>query len=394
MNNKISQLRKFFTTECKKINDKTIKRNRKLTFQHIFYFLTHIVTNNSSYSLTNSELKIKDIVDVSKQAISKKRNMIDCNLIDSLRRKLLKHINETKIMPKSNLYAVDGSGASFDKELTEEDYKLTKNETYCRAYMGCLYDCINKCPVKNYIDNYLDERKSFFDNLLNEVPRNSIVMFDRGYYSSELLKYISKKNLFLIVRMKSNSLIVQHMIDKNIDEYFYLNKFKLLKVIKYSINNEDYYLCTNLIDKSINYLKDMYHKRWSVEEYFKTIKCNMKANNFNCKNVNKNKQDLYVQTILTILARYLEALSLYYHQKITNKLYSINHKNTLNILGNNIIYLILFKKSNKKIINFIIIINKERTYGKPDRHFKRIRIKPTSKWYYVGIAIKNLLLDD
>ena len=91
-----------------------------------------------------------------------------------------------------------------------------------------------------------------------------------------------------------------------------------------------------------------------VEEYFKTIKYTLNSNKCNSKNINKIKQELYAQVILTILARYLEILSLHYlkNKKIktnkTNKnndIYRINHKNTLNILGNKIIYLNIIQKN-------------------------------------------------
>ena len=394
MNKQISQLRKFFISECNKVHEQTSKRNRKLNFNHMFYFLTHIVTNNSSYSITNSQLKLECSVNVSKQAISKKKNNIDCELINSIRYNLLQHINKSNVLTKSKLYAVDGSKLSFVKNLTKDDYKLTKNKSYCKALLSCLYDVDNKYPVKACIDKHFDERKSFINNLLNEVPKNGIVMFDRGYYSSKLIKKLSNKQLYFIIRMKRNSLIVKEMIKRNINEYYSLDNFEMIRIVRYKVNNEDYYLCSNIFDKSINDLKIMYHKRWFVEEYFKTLKCNLKSNNFNCKNIKNNKQELYVQLILTILARYIEALSTHYYKKLDNKSYFINHKNTLNIVGNNIIYLLLFKKSNKKIIKCIIIINNERIYNKAERHFKRIRIRPPSKWYYIGIVFKKLLLDN
>ena len=404
MNNKISQLRKFLNNKCSYNNSKIIKRNRKLTFKDIFFFLFSSVTNGTSYALTNSMMKINNIVNVSKQAISVKRNNIDCDLIDTIRKDLIKHIISSKLIAKCKIYAIDGSKLSFSKELIKDKFKLTKNKTYCKALLSCLYDVENKIPIKCAIDNHFNERKSVINKLINEVHKYSIIMFDRGYYSDKIIKILSDKNIYFIIRMKISSLQVKNMIENNLnDAFFYIPNYGIIRLIRYNIDGNDYYLSTNIFDERIDYFKTMYHKRWYVEEYFKTIKHTLNSNNYNSKNINKINQELYAQVILTILARYLEILSLRYFKNKeikkskTNKnngIYQINHKNTINILGNKIIYLILFKKSNNKIINCLLIIKDEKVYIQLNRICKKQRIKPTSKWYYVGIMNNNLFIND
>ena len=65
MNNKISQLRKLFNKQCVINNSKIVKRQRKLTFKDILFFLFSSVTTGTSDALTNSMIKIKNIVNVS-----------------------------------------------------------------------------------------------------------------------------------------------------------------------------------------------------------------------------------------------------------------------------------------------------------------------------------------
>ena len=57
--------------------------------------------------------------------------------------------------------------------------------------------------------------------------------------------------------------------------------------------------------------------------------------------------------------------------------------------GTKIIVFLLFKKSNKKMIGIIKILNNERVYIKPNRTFERIRIKPPTKWYTIFIVNNN-----
>lgn len=349
-------------------------------------------------------LKINNIVNVSKQAISVKRNNIKCDLIESIHVDLINHIINTSLIKKCNIYAIDGSKLSFNKKLTKDGFKLTKNKTYCKALLSCLYDVENKITIKCTITSHFDERKVVIDNLINKVHNYSIIMFDRGYYSKKLMIKLSIKNIDFIIRMKKSSLCVKNMIKNNLDNAFYkIQNYGIVRLVKYSINDNDYYLSTSIFDKHIDYFKEMYHKRWHVEEYFKTIKHTLNSNNYNSQDINKIRQELYAQIILTTLARYLEILSLHYFKdkqikkRKTNKnngIYLINHKNTLNILGNKIIYLILFKKTNKKIVNCLIIIKDEKVYIQLNRICKKQRIKPASKWYYIGIINKKLLLNN
>ena len=106
MNNKISQLRKLFNRQCTINNSKIVKRQRKLTSKDILFFLFTSVTNGTSYALTNSMIKIKNIVNVSKQEISTKRNNIDNHLVDSIRKNLIKHINDSTLISKCKIYTI------------------------------------------------------------------------------------------------------------------------------------------------------------------------------------------------------------------------------------------------------------------------------------------------
>ena len=120
MNNKISKLRKFFNEQCVTNNLIINKRQRKLTFKDILFFLFSSVTNGTSYALTNSMMKINNIVNVSKQAISVKRNNIKCNLIDTIHTDLINHIINSSLINKCKIYAIDGSKLSFNKKLIKE----------------------------------------------------------------------------------------------------------------------------------------------------------------------------------------------------------------------------------------------------------------------------------
>jgi len=342
-------------------------------------------------------LNIDNITNVTKQAISDKLKNIDCEKFDSLRKKILNHIQTTGVLSNSKIYAIDGCKLSFSKNLNAEGFKLTKNKKYTKGLMSGLYDINNKLCIKCCIDKHSNERKAFIDKLLPEIPPNSTVLFDAGYYFKNLVKILNKKGFKYVIRMKKSSLMVKDMERYNIDDYYKLDiNYGLIRIVRYTIENKKYYLATNIFDQFIDYFIDLYHKRWFIEEYFKTLKSHLKSNNYNCQSLINNEQQLYCQIILTIISRYLQLLSKKYNPKTIktkknnkhNGTYSINHKNTLNIVINKIMYMLLYKRSNKKIINCIIIAGNNIVYIRKGRKCPRIRIKPVSKWYYIGLSIK------
>ena len=85
----------------------------------------------------------------------------------------------------------------------------------------------------------------------------------------KLFLKINEYNKYFICRIKKNTIA----IDTNQDDIIFIKNSITLRIIKYDINNTLYYLCTNLIDiYNIDTLKQLYHKRWLIEENFKLIK--------------------------------------------------------------------------------------------------------------------------
>ena len=153
--------------------------------------------------------------------------------------------------------------------MIKDNFKLTKNKTYCKALLSCLYDVENKIPIKCVIDSHLNERKSVINKLINEVHQYSLIIFDRGYYSKQIIKILSRKNIYYIIRMIKSSLYVKDMINNDLDDAFYkVPNYGIIRLVKYSVGGRDYYLSTNIFDKNIDYFKMMYHKRWENEFYF------------------------------------------------------------------------------------------------------------------------------
>lgn len=382
MNPHISKLRKLLTNKCTEIDKYIISRKRLLDTKYLLSYLFRTASTKLSGPIQQADLEYELKLFVSKQAIEKKLDLLDNTLLNDLLISLTKHVNESKIFAHKNVYAVDGTKISLNKSV--DGFHLTKNKTYKKALLNTLYSVTNKIPINFDLSNDFNEISSFISVLLQYLKKDDIIIFDRGYYSRELITSINTKECFFICRMKNNSSLIDKVADKNetFDIIKNLESYGKIRIIKYTIGNAPYYLSTNIFDNNINFFKEMYHNRWFIEEFFKTIKHDLSLYNINYKKINRIKQNINMHFIIVLIARYLEELSIKYIKKL-NKNYKINHKIAIYMTGMKAIDQLLFKKSNNRIINILYIINKKVCYNKPERSFVRKRIIPPSKWYYV-----------
>jgi hypothetical protein len=112
-------------------------------------------------------------------------------------------------------------------------------------------------------------------------------------------------------------------------------------------------------------------------------------NNIKSKNKNTLMQDIHIHNFIFALSSYFQ-YNLQFD--INKKKYKINTAAHLNIIINNILFLLFYKKATKKNINeilrFLNISKETLILIRPNRFHKRIRMKPTSKWCQYGNKYK------
>ena len=267
----INKIRATINSFCNQVNSQIIERTCKLDFRTMFFILNLVNVEDKSYTYVCAKIKTVNI-NISKTAILKKRDNIDYKYFVKLSHTLLELYYSILSTPHM-IFAIDGSQSSLPYELSKEGYKLTKKGEYCKGLISCLFDVNNQLPVDCYMSNCKNERKAIINSHIKYIPKYSIVLHDRGYYSSELLELYNTKNIFPVFRMKINDLNVKDMIDNNYDDRIYnviINDATIkFRMVKYTIvkNNKtkNYYLGTTLMDTviwSIDKLKHTYHDRW------------------------------------------------------------------------------------------------------------------------------------
>ena len=197
--------------------------------------------------------------------------------------------------------------------------------------------------------------------------------------------------------MRSTLNLINPDIDNSIQD---LKDNKTTRIVKYVIGNTPYYLATNLYDEhslpsvetefSIVKLKQLYHKRWTVEEAFKYIKRNFNFGLSELKSADAIRKSICCQVIIMKLTNILACIG---RKKIikTNKQCNrnnikdnriINKSTITHGLFNHLLFVIfndvLSRRTfNNFLTNYIVLITTNK--GKRALH---ICITPYFKWFF------------
>lgn len=215
------------------------------------------------------------------------------------------------------------------------------------SYVETIID--NKCDI-NSLKDTVDK-----NNLkINKLKNKNISLQNKINILNVINKNINKmtKN----EKKKNNNNLIINRKDKKIikNEINDIYKLKLslieenvknLKLINKLIDYEQssYFILTNLNIEN-EAIKTIYKKRWGVETCFKHCKTRLKMNNYDTKNFNIIKQNIYATQYILILESFLEKSI-----KIKKNFY-LNKNDAFKIIDNCLIILLIYQTSNKNEI--------------------------------------------
>jgi len=305
--NNLTNIKNKINILINKLDKEYIKRDSKITIKNIFYGLIYKSLNNNSYDDVTNIINNKNIENgiynkiFTSEAFIIKKNKIDSKYFLDLNNSLINSIYNN--YTEERLLAIDGSTLDLSKKFSRYNFPFaSQNKTYCKGYLSCLIDINNKIPINYNLSIKNNERESFLEQF-KYLKKNDIIIFDRGYYSEELLVSLENINVKYIFRVKKSLNIIKNIFDT--DEYIYEENGIKRRLIKYIIDKQEYYLITNLFNKTIDDLKNKYWSRWEVEINFKKAKFNLSLETINCKLLNSLQQDIYVNQLIFILYYYI-----------------------------------------------------------------------------------------
>lgn len=255
---------------------------------------------------------------------------------------------------KNKLFSLDGSLLDVSMKLFPwADYNRKKSAF--KLHLGLDHDGLIPCFARITEGRISEnEQAKLFD-----VPKGSVLVFDKGYNNYRWHKALTDKGIFWVTRIRGNAKY------KVLERRKHTNNPAITsdQVIKYSSKQREgdklypirrigyrdpetgqrYVFITNHFDWSAQTIADIYKQRWQVELFFKWIKQNLKIKNFL-----GNSKNAVLTQVLAALCIYLLIAFMKFQSKITQSMQQIIrllHTNLFskrNLMG-------LFEKTKPKI---------------------------------------------
>ena len=261
-----------------------------------------------------------------------------------------------------SVFAIDGSKYTLpaSQEIRNEfDPKSGLQNPGKGHFPMCLvstaYDVFRRLPIVRTVVPVDSSEREEAKELLPFIPARSVLLFDRGYPSFELITYLLEQfDGFFIFRCQAQSTFsaVQTFLKSRKSEATlwitpssnYLSKIppahrKGVKPIKLRVvrltspDGSVSVLLTNLHDRK-RFARDeiitLYFRRWEVESYYRDEKVFLELDRFHSKTCNGVRQELFAAMIMSVISRTLMQLST---QTFLDNSRELQFKNTIMTLA-------------------------------------------------------------
>jgi hypothetical protein len=305
------------------------------------------------------------------------------------------------------LLAVDGSvlnlpsSPSIIEEFGYEEYVNKSTGTKSMARCSLLYDVMNQVTIDAQLSTYKTSEKVLLEKHLSYLSEGDLVLADRGYAYSSIIYWLSERKVDYCFRFHDRKMkVVKQFLaskkwDKLIDLHLDVKVLKSLnlpkntpplkvRLIKVKLDNGNIeVLGTSLINKEKykqKIFKELYHKRWGVEEAFKLLKSRLCLEDFSGRTARSIYQDFYskilMMTLCAVLSHPIEqkVRKEYAAAKSGNKYdQQLNKADALAETRNTLISLFLFNCKKKVIAILDRLIIASRCIIRPGRKYERLK---------------------
>ena len=327
--NIIQSIKEYITTpeklEPHRAKNHFICKRKLSLFQVIMYLLyTSKASMFQNLSRIREVLGSLDFPDISKQALSKARQFINPVLFKELYYLSVdlfyKQLPSRKLWNGYHLFAIDGSKIELPNSKSNFEFfgeMFGYPDPSRRFTMGLgsiVYDVLDDYIVHASFQQYLaSERSAALEHLHNledlNIYQNSVVIFDRGYYSEDMFRYCVEHQHLCLMRLKQNYNIAKKcsgdiitVLPGNEKDRTEDTKIRVIEVILNAGTKE--YLATNLFDSHISQqmFRELYFYRWPVETKYKELKSRLAIEEFSGSTTTSVLQEFYINVLLSNLS--------------------------------------------------------------------------------------------
>lgn len=278
-------------------------------------------------------------------SICEARMKLDPNIFKELNSKIIAkwelYIDKPLLWYGHRLFGVDGSKFNLPRELILAGYSTPCDRAhYPQGLVSGVYDLLTGIPHDFDIVNHHNERKCAKKHLHEFFRQGDVVIYDRGYFSFEVLELHIRLGIHCVFRLQPNTLkeIEKFWDSDKSDDLVILNpSLEFAKavrrgdvdaglnpvkarLIKYVIEGVTYVLCTTLVNVE-KYPKEIfpavYHSRWGFEEMLKVSKIITGVEDFHAKTELGIKQELFAHFLLITMQKIIELQS--HHEMMQDK---------------------------------------------------------------------------
>ena len=327
--NIIQSIKEYITTpeklEPHRAKNHFVRKRKLSLFQVIMYLLyTSKASMFQNLSRIREDLGNLDFPDISKQALSKARQFINPALFKELYYLSVdlfyKQLPSRKLWNGYHLFAIDGSKIELPNSKSNFEFfgemfgYPDPNRRFTMGLGSIVYDVLDDYIVHASFQRYLaSERSAALEHLHNledlNIYQNSVVIFDRGYYSEDMFRYCVEHQHLCLMRLKQNYNIAKKcsgdiitVLPGNEKDRTEDTKIRVIEVILNDGTKE--YLVTNLFDSHISQqmFRELYFYRWPVETKYKELKSRLAIEEFSGATTTSVLQEFYINVLLSNLS--------------------------------------------------------------------------------------------
>ncbi|CBN80318.1 EsV-1-170 [Ectocarpus siliculosus] len=273
----------------KKCDGQWMQRRRKLDTSSLFYTLTKCCIQERGVA----HILRMENEQYSSQAIHSARKKLPPGAFKEVNRFLQRGPHEPRV------FAVDGSKVHVHPSFIGAGYMTrTNNKPVPRpakrplVMLSSMVDVKTKACVDFELTKHFNERKAATE-MLRGVRKGDTLVFDRGYYSKNLLRSVHDSHAFGVWRLKIDAFKgTRSFFNSCRTEAACLILGIEARLLKYFIDGKTYVCLTNDPSLSRRDIKTMYASRWRVEESFKRLKSNLRL-----EKAHARTPDLYIQEV-------------------------------------------------------------------------------------------------
>lgn len=405
-----------FIKKSKDNNPKAFTRSRVFTFKRLIVLLMLLQTSYQREINKFCKLLIKgdfNIRQATAGALTQARAKLNPYAFQRLQELSVNIFYEDAGYEKwkgHRLLAVDGSVLNLPysedivKEFGYEEYINKSSGKKSMARCSILYDVENQVTIDAQIATYKTSEKELLKNHLSHLSKGDLVLGDRGYAYSSILYWLTELEVDFCFRFHNTKLnkvkefLASKKTEKIIDfelDVKVLNSMNLpkdtpaikVRLVKVELENgEVEILGTSLLNKrkyNRQIFKDLYHKRWGVEEAFKLLKSRLNLEDFSGRTSRSIYQDFHskilMMTLCAVLCHPIEqkVREEYAAEKRGNKFdQQLNKADAISETRQTLIQIFIFNKKQQVIDVLDKIILASRSIIRPGRKFNRIKKSP------------------